>query len=98
MDLGPAELWLLSRLGEETAVDLHDPQLAPASDSLRNRGLLEDSRLGGDGEAVYRRVLAIRRRRLAELLDGWSPEEHDEVRAMLDDFARELVAEPPVTA
>jgi hypothetical protein len=37
----------------------------------------------------------VRRQRLAELLDGWSPEEHDEVRAMLDDFAREYVAEPP---
>ena len=98
VDLGPAELWLLSRLGEETAVDLDDPQLAPTGASLRSRGLLEDSRLGGDGEALYRRVLAIRRQRLAELLDGWSPEEHDEVRAMLDDFARELVAEPPVAA
>ena len=97
-DLTPAELWLLSRLGEETAVDLDDPQLAPVGEALRSRGFLEDSRLGDDGEAVYRRVLAIRRRRLAELLDGWSPEEHDEVRAMLDDFAREFVAEPPVAA
>ena len=66
--------------------------------SLRERGLVEDSRLGADGEAVYGRVLAMRRRRIAELLDGWAPEDHDEVRAMLDDFARAFVAEPPVTA
>jgi hypothetical protein len=38
----------------------------------------------------------MRRQRLAELLDGWAPEDHDEVRAMLDAFAREFVAEPPV--
>ena len=43
-------------------------------------------------------MLAARRQRLAELLDGWAPEEHDEVRAMLDDFAREYVAEPPAAA
>ena len=39
-----------------------------------------------------------RRQGLAELLEGWAPEEHDEVRAMLDRFARELVAAPPATS
>ena len=98
VELDPTELWILARLGEKAAIDLTDPQLAAAGASLRERGLVEDSRLGGKGEAVYGRVLAMRRRRLAELLDGWAPEDHDEVRAMLDAFAREFVAEPPVTA
>ena len=98
VDLDPTELWLLGRLGEEAAIDLTDPRLAAAGASLRERGLIEDSRLAGDGQAVYGRVLATRRRRLAELLDGWAPEDHDEVRAMLDAFAREFVAEPPITA
>ena len=98
VDLDPTELWLLGRLGEEAAIDLTDPRLAAAGASLRERGLIEDSRLAGDGQAVYGRVLATRRRRLAELLDGWKPEDHDEVRAMLDDFARQFVAEPPITA
>jgi hypothetical protein len=40
-------------------------------------------------------VLAARRQGLSELLDGWEPEQHEEVRAMLDGLARELVAEPP---
>jgi hypothetical protein len=40
-------------------------------------------------------VLAARRDGLSEHLDGWEPEEHDEVRAMLDRLARALVAEPP---
>ena len=98
VDLDPTELWLLGRLGEEAAIDLDDPQLAAAGASLRERGLIEESRLGGDGRAVYGRVLAMRRRRLAELLDGWAPEDHDEVRAMLDSFARAFVAEPPAAA
>jgi Major Facilitator Superfamily len=95
VDLEPDEMWLLARLGEEAAVDLADPQLAAAGASLRDRGLVDDTGLDGEGEAVYRRVLAIRRQRLAELLEGWSPEEHDEVRAMLDGVARDYVAEPP---
>ena len=95
LDLEPAELWLVARIGEGTAVDLEDPRLVGAGDSLRARGLLADGGLGADGEAVYGRVLAARRRGLSELLDGWEPEEHDEVRTMLDGLARELVAEPP---
>ena len=88
-------MWLLARLGEESPVDLAEPRLSAAGASLRERGLVEDTKLGGEGEAVYGRMLAIRRQRLAELLEGWSPEEHDEVRAMLDGLARDYVAEPP---
>ncbi len=95
LDLEPAELWLLARIGEGTAVDLEDPRLIGAGDSLRTRGLLADGGLGADGAAVYGRVLAARRQGLSELLDGWEPEEHDDVRTMLDGLARELVAEPP---
>ena len=86
---------MLARIGEGTAVDLEDPRLIGAGDPLRTRGLLADGGLGGDGAAVYGRVLAARRQGLSELLDGWEPEEHDEVRTMLDGLARELVAEPP---
>ena len=96
LDLEPTELWLLARLGEGTAVDLDDPRLAGPGDSLRARGLLADGGLGAEGAAAFGRVLAARRQGLSELLDGWEPEQHDEVRAMLDGLARELVAEPPV--
>ena len=95
VDLDPAELWALARLGEGTAVDFDDPRLAAAGESLRDRGLIENAHLDTTGESVYRRVLAARREGLAELLEGWAPEEHDEVRAMLDNLARELVAAPP---
>ena len=95
LDLQPTELWLVARLGEGTDVDLDDPRLGAAGASLRASGLLTDGHLGAEGEAVYGRVLAARREGLSELLDGWEPEEHDEVRAMLDRLARALVAEPP---
>jgi hypothetical protein len=40
-------------------------------------------------------VRTAQREALEELLEGWAPEEHDELRALLDRLARELVAEPP---
>ena len=98
VDLDPTELWLLSRLGEGAAVDLGDARLAAAGESLRERGLVVDTRLADDGEVVYARVLAARRQSLAELLEGWEPEQHDDVRAMLDRFARVYVAEPPAVS
>jgi hypothetical protein len=97
VDLEPGELWLLARLGEGTALDLSDPLLVVAHTSLRERGLVANGSLAGDGELVYARVVEARREGLAELLDGWEPELHDDVRAMLDELARELVAEIPQT-
>ena len=93
--LDPTELWVVARLGEGTEIDLTDPRLAAAAVTLADRGLVEDGRLANEGTAVYGLVLAARREGLSELLEGWEPEQHDEVRAMLDRLARELVAEPP---
>jgi hypothetical protein len=86
---------LLARLGEGAAVDLDDPRLALAHASLRMRGLVENRHLDSTGRLVYTRVVDARRQGLAELLEGWEPEKHDEVRAMLDRLASELVAEIP---
>jgi EmrB/QacA subfamily drug resistance transporter len=98
LDLSPAEVWLLARLGEGAELDLADERLAAARDALGARGLLEDGRLQPEGEAAYARIVEARREGLAELLDGWEPERHDDVRAMLDRLSRELVAEVPQTA
>ena len=70
-------------------------RLVVAHASLRDRGLVDDAFLGGDGRLVFMRVVEARRQGLAELHDGWEPEKHDEVRTMLDRLARELVAEVP---
>jgi hypothetical protein len=95
VDLDAAQLWLLSRLGEGTHVDLSGARLAAAHTSLRERGLVENGHLREEGELVYARVVEARRRGLVELLEGWAPEEHDEVLAMLDRLACELVTEIP---
>ena len=98
LELAPVEVWLLARLGEGAQVDLADPRLAGASTALRDRALLLDGGLAPSGQAVYATVLEARKQGLTELLEGWGPEEHDEVMAMLDRLARELVVEPPVAA
>jgi EmrB/QacA subfamily drug resistance transporter len=95
VDLAAAELWLLARLGEGTRVDLEDERLVGAHASLVERGLVDSGLLLREGEAVYERVLQARRQGLAELLEGWEPEQHAEVRAMLDRLARELGTEIP---
>ena len=63
VDLGPAELWLLARLGEGAAVDLATRRLTrPRSLAARpwpRRGRRTSHR---EGERVYARVVAARRR------------------------------------
>jgi EmrB/QacA subfamily drug resistance transporter len=95
LDLEPGEVWLLTRLGEGTPFDLEDPRIVGAHASLRERGLVADAHLRSEGESVYARVVEARREGLAQLLEGWEPERHREVRAMLDRLTRELVAEIP---
>ncbi len=95
VDLEPGELWLLTRLGDGTALNLEDPQIVSAHASLRERGLVENAHLREEGESVYARVVDARREALAQLLEGWEPERHDEVRAMIDRLSRELVTEIP---
>jgi EmrB/QacA subfamily drug resistance transporter len=90
LPLPPDELWLLGRLGEGAA-----PDDGAALAGLRDRGLADERGLTLEGHAALDRLRAVQRDGLAELLAGWNPEEHDELRALLDRLARELVAEPP---
>jgi MFS family permease len=87
VDLEPEELWQLARLGEGREVE--------PGDGLRRRGLVDGRALSPAGRELVDRVQAARRDGLAELLDGWKPEEHAELRELLDRLSRELVAEPP---
>jgi MFS family permease len=89
LDLPPEELWLLARLGEGRAGN------GTALEGLERRGLADGRALTPAGEETLARVRAAQRDALGELLEGWAPEEHDELRALLDRLARELVAEPP---
>jgi DNA-binding MarR family transcriptional regulator len=109
IDLPPAELWMLARLGEREPValvslssELKLPQAALAQplNGLRARGLVEERpsnevALTAAGAAMRERVLAARRSGLADLLARWQPEQHPEVLALIDRLARALTSNLP---
>jgi EmrB/QacA subfamily drug resistance transporter len=107
LDLSPPEMWVIGRLEErapipepEFAAQLRvDPQrLGRAVQALRDRDLV-----GGDGTldltasgtATFDRIVAARREGLRELLAGWDPDEHEDIRRLLDELAHELVCDIP---
>jgi DNA-binding MarR family transcriptional regulator len=47
-----------------------------------------------EGNEIANRLVAERRASLARLCDGWSPERHDELGALLTRLARELAQQP----
>ncbi|MFL6114072.1 MAG: MFS transporter [Catenulispora sp.] len=51
----------------------------------------ERPQLTADGHRAVDRLLAARRAGLAELLDGWSPDEHAELCALIDRLTAELL-------
>jgi DNA-binding MarR family transcriptional regulator len=107
VELEPPELWLLARLGERAPVapgelqahlDADDEEFGLALRGLRARALVVSNgvvTLTDDGRVAYERVVAVRCADLRRLLDGWSPEEHDEVRELVDRLGRDLVMHMP---
>jgi EmrB/QacA subfamily drug resistance transporter len=110
VDLTPAECWVLVRLHfdphanfdglcEEWGVP-RDAALAALA-QLDRRGLLLHTEDGGtsptpDGEEMVGRLIAERRASLERLLDGWSPEQYDDLSTLLTRLAHELAREPEV--
>ncbi len=106
----PQEMWLLSRIcrGADTVplaglarefsipherLDAVAARLVDDGLAVREPGTgLLPSPLGRE---TFDQVVAGYRSRLGEILERWSPEEHIEVRAMLDRFARALASELP---
>ena len=107
IDLTPPELWLLGRIaegdpvgGRALAADGEGGAIARAAlERLRARSLVsgEDGtlRLTPDGAEVRERAHAVRCHELDELLAGWAPEQHDEIRRMVDELARSFAADVP---
>jgi DNA-binding MarR family transcriptional regulator len=73
---------------------------------LRDRGLVLE-RPASDGQPVIRQVTApgeetvdrlitARRTAIAELCEGWSPDDHEDLSSLLTRLARELLRESPV--
>jgi EmrB/QacA subfamily drug resistance transporter len=107
LELRPPALWLLARLGERGP--LSEAELVyqvPAADAgfdepldeLRRQGFVEPGdtlALSASGRAGYERLVAVRRAGLRTLLDGWNPDDHPELRRLIDELARDLVAQMP---
>ncbi|HPQ96451.1 MAG TPA: MDR family MFS transporter [Thiolinea sp.] len=106
LELELDEIWLLIQLSRHPNTALTAPalkvsqaQLDKVAVQLATRGF---ARYSGDGlvmtaagNAASSDMVTRYRARLAEILQRWSPEAHAEARAMLSDFARQLVAELP---
>jgi EmrB/QacA subfamily drug resistance transporter len=89
LDLPPDELWQLARLGDGQVAD------GPAMAGLRARGLAGEAGLTHEGRAALGKLEAVQREGLAHMLSCWEPDEHDELKALLDRLAHDLVASPP---
>jgi EmrB/QacA subfamily drug resistance transporter len=109
IDLPPAELWMLARLGERQPItlfslgaelELPEPALAQPLEALCDRGLAETRTadelvLTAAGTAMRDRALAARRSGLTDLLARWQPEQHPDVLALIDRLARALTSDLP---
>lgn len=107
MQVLPQEMWLLGRICRSSdpislvqlanlmavaheTLDAAAERLVIDGLAVRDwkKGLLPSS----SGRETFDRIVAVYRHRLAEILERWSPAEHAEAQAMLDRFARDLVA------
>lgn len=108
VELPPAAVWLLGRVAEQAPVareqlvancGVSGDRLAGPLAELEGAGLVEPNAAGAlvlsaSGVAVRDRLLAARKERLGELLEGWSPEQHDELAALLTRLADDLAHDP----
>jgi EmrB/QacA subfamily drug resistance transporter len=108
VELPPPQLWLLARLGERTPTSQERLlEQLPVDGDLVTAALqrLREQRLVGDpdglitltvsGRADYERLVAARCTGLRELLAGWNPDEHPELRELIDKLGRDLVSQIP---
>ena len=111
IELGPRELWLLSRVDEREAVTEwelrhefgEDADLVSSTlTALRDRSLVAGSdgvlRLTTEGSQVRERAHATRCRDLEELLDGWEPDRHVAIRTLVEELAGSFARELPQPA
>jgi EmrB/QacA subfamily drug resistance transporter len=111
VDIDPRECWLLLRINEYEPVssadlasrlELPETLLVSPLERLKEAGLLIEGKGGNaqlaitqNGQKVIERLVAARRQTLAKLLEGWSPEQHEELARMLDRLARGLHQDVP---
>src|SRR4051794_38264163 len=104
LDLPPASVWSLARIAEG-----RDPlRIAEENDGPVDRVRAGIERLSADGlviadngtraltpagDAALAKLVAARRERLCEHLEGWSPDQHEELARVLTRLARDTVGE-----
>ena len=108
--LEPDELWLLARIGEmngratkaelEQRLRVADVQFARLLAQLVAVGMVAESadgsfELSDRGRADFRRLLRQREQDMKDMLAGWEPDEHPDVRAMMRELANSFASTPP---
>jgi EmrB/QacA subfamily drug resistance transporter len=109
VDLPAPELWMLARLGERAPITLASlsaelkippGQLVPPLDALCARGIAKKTASGeleltSTGVAMRDRIVAARRKNLADMLAHWRPEQHPDVLALIERMAQALTSDLP---
>ena len=108
IDLTARQCWVLGRVGEHEPTDafaiaerhaVDAARVAARLGELRDLGYVEGPSeaivLSVTGRDALERLVAARRERLAELLDGWSPEREADLAALLSRLARDVVVDHP---
>jgi EmrB/QacA subfamily drug resistance transporter len=108
LELTARQCWVLGRVGEHGPTDafaiadrhsVDAARVAARLSELRDLGYVEGPSeaivLSDAGRDALERLVAARRERLAELLDGWSPESEAELAALLTRLARDVVVDHP---
>jgi EmrB/QacA subfamily drug resistance transporter len=106
VDLPAGSMWALCRIAREGRIrgdDLAERAGVPIErgrpyvDRLVAEGLVQrrdgEVLATGDGRAVAARLVAARREGLARHLDGWEPEEHPELAALLSKLATDSLGD-----
>jgi EmrB/QacA subfamily drug resistance transporter len=108
VDLPAVAVWSLVRVSEgRDPVSLGERYGVPTERVTAGLERLHSDRLVGhasdgsraltsDGVVVLDRLVAARRERLCEHLEGWSPEQHEDLARVLDRLARDLVGDAKV--
>ncbi len=109
IDLPAPELWMLARLGEREPMTLVTlaaelkiaPQMLQAPlDALCDRDIVTKQADGQlaltpAGVAMRDRIVAARRKGLADMLSRWQPEQHPDVLALIERMAQALASDLP---
>jgi len=106
VDLSPAACWLLARLSEDHAPELAAlasrfeidvDTLTAAREELARAQLIAPAagepsaeELTAAGHATLERLVATGEQRLSDLLEGWRPEEHEDLARMIATLARQF--------